>query len=57
MLSQVERGDVNACTSDVAAAFKFGSSDEEDVEIPTSKTTPRDGVLEEVEDDEFEFYT
>ena len=41
----------------VAAAFKFGSSDDdEEVEIPSSKTTPRGPTVDE-DDDEFEFYT
>ena len=44
-------------TSVVAAAFRFGSSDEEEVDIPSSKTTPRGPTVDEDDDDEFEFYT
>jgi len=42
------------CVFGVAAAFRFGSSDEEDIEIPTNKTPERGDVAK---DDEFDFYT
>ena len=46
----------HVCVFGVAAAFRFGSSDEEDIEIPTNKT-PEKGDVEKEEDDEFDFYT
>ena len=45
---------VYMCVFGVAAAFRFGSSDEEDIEIPTNKTPERGDVAK---DDEFDFYT
>ena len=52
-------GDVYTCVYvfGVAAAFRFGSSDEEDIEIATNKTPERGDTEDRQEDDEFDFYT